>query len=284
MSAPDRAPEFANPDGSPASWVERVPQAKRRAALVWRAGIGLVLALAAWALQLKNGEFHLEQTWVGFIPLVIGALFGFGAYRGREKRRYSVLRVEHSTFARLARAGKWWGTGLLLLAIIWTTQWTNGHLAEYWWYAWPLLIFVAIGVRYFFMYRETTLTTEAAKAKMHYESDAIRFAGRERKDTALTGFDTFFAQTWVRYLIAVACLYGAYHLTFVESSAKSSGLGALCFVVIAAFCAREAALWLLGIGLVVAVGWALYAGIAALPVSAAVIIGALIIASAISRR
>jgi len=52
---------------------------------------------------------------------------------------------------------------------------------------------------------------------------------------------------------------------------------------IAGVFARELSVGVLGLGLVVLIGWALFAGIAALPISVAVVFGALIIASALRR-
>jgi hypothetical protein len=54
--------------------------------------------------------------------------------------------------------------------------------------------------------------------------------------------------------------------------------------VFAFILARELGVWLLGIALLFVAGWALFAGIAALPVSVAVIIGALIVASAVGKK
>ena len=83
----------------------------------------------------------------------------------------------------------------------------------------------------------------------------------------------------VRYIGAAGCLYLAY-LFATDSTHKNSGWGTLLFAVFALILARELGMWLLGIALV----WALFAGVAALPVSVAVIIGALIIASAVRKK
>jgi hypothetical protein len=87
----------------------------------------------------------------------------------------------------------------------------------------------------------------------------------------------------IRYPLALLCLYGAYYWS-TESIDRRSGVAAVAAVLLAAYLAREISAWLLGIGVIGLVAWALFAGLAALPLSAAVIIGALIIASSLKNK
>ena len=66
----------------------------------------------------------------------------------------------------------------------------------------------------------------------------------------------------------------------VEAGAAATGR-LLEGVLILAF---KVALWVLGIGIVIFVSWLLFKGVAALPVSVAIIIGAIIIAGALAAR
>ena len=85
----------------------------------------------------------------------------------------------------------------------------------------------------------------------------------------------------MRYPLAGLFLYGAYY--FGTSDVKNGGWYSAGALVLAAISARELSRWLLFMAFAGAIIWALVAGISALPVSAAIIVGALIIASAIKK-
>jgi hypothetical protein len=83
---------------------------------------------------------------------------------------------------------------------------------------------------------------------------------------------------------AAVVLYGAYYFTFEDKGPKTLGWLGLGLLVLAMFLARELGLWMLGLGVLCLISWGLFAGMAALPVSVAVIIGALIITSAMGKK
>lgn len=88
---------------------------------------------------------------------------------------------------------------------------------------------------------------------------------------------------WIRYPIAIGVVWLGYFCAF-EWSNKLGWIAAALLWFIAAGLAREALLWVIGLGALALVGWGLMAGVAALPISLAIVLGAVIIALAIQNR
>jgi hypothetical protein len=229
--------------------------------------------------QLWVGAFGLDRAWIGIVPLGLGALFGYAAYQKAQVRRYSVARVVYSHKDRLKRAWKYWAFGGSLLAFAWGYQLGHDQFADYWWYAWPVLFPLFVGTRLYLLRGEVALTPAAAKAKSHYEALEQKAATEAAEPGPL---DKVLASRWARYPAAAALLYGSYYFAFVDTS-KNAGTAALALLVLACLCAYEAAVAVLVVSLVMAIGWALFAGVSAIPVSVAIIVGALIIAAALRR-
>lgn len=271
---------FKNSDGSPATWVEQVPMTERRKAFARRFVPGLLLALLLWGAQYSDGVLGQDYLIVGLIPLALGSLFGMIAFQKTEVRRYSIGQVRYTPKQRIQRAWKYWAIGGITLVAIWGMQLGYGHFSEHWWYAWPALLPLFVGTGLYLLRGEVTLTPVAAEAKRHF--DALEQQAAELGHRAPTFFDKLFASGWFRYPCAAALLYGAYYYA-IEYDGKNAGLTALAFLFLAGLCAYEVSKTVLLIALVLGIGWAVVSGLAALPVSLAIIIGALIIASAVSK-
>lgn len=90
---------------------------------------------------------------------------------------------------------------------------------------------------------------------------------------------------WFRYPLALLCFWIAF-LLFANVEDIRNALripAALTFVCLGFYLAREVMLWVAGLALVGLTIWGLIAGFAALTVPAAIVVGSLIIAFAISR-
>lgn len=284
-SSGDATQEFRNPDGSLASWTETLSAHVKRATLVKRTLIGVSLACVLWAIQFSNGVLDLSHVAGGLLPIGICLVWGCFPYMEPKVRRYTTVGVLYTRKDRIKRAWKWWATGVLCMLLIWGAQFAAGQLAIYWWYAWPACFFLLVGTGLYLLKGEQVLAPDAAKAKSYF--DAIdkqrRQARGNPKGVSPSRLDVMMKTPAVRYAIALLFLYGAYYFSTHEVD-RRSGVVAGAFVLIAAVFAREVSLWLLGAAVVGLIGWALFAGIAALPLSAAVVIGALIIASALNGR
>lgn len=271
---------FRNPDGTLATWLEPVPLANRRRAFAKWFGGGLLLALALWGSQYSNGVLGQDYFLVGLAPLALGALFGVWGYRQVDVRRYSTTRVQYTTKQRLRRAALYWALSIGMFAVIWSIQLGHEQFDGYWGYAWPALIPLVVGTGLYLRRGEVTLTAAATEAKAALEAQDKALA--ETRQAGPTAFDNFVASPWFRYPCAVALCGVAYYFA-AESPSKHSEWLAVAALVFAGICARELSRGLLYLGLVVGFAWLLVSGLAALPVSAAIIIGALIIASAVQK-
>jgi hypothetical protein len=265
---------FANEDGSPATWLHVISELSRRRSFARHVGVGLAIAFAIWGLQYSNAVLDFSRGWFGIVPISIGLALGSRAYRKSTVRQFSTVRVRYTEPQRFKRALKWWYLTIMVVALIWWVQPERAVFAGYWWYGWPALPFFVVGVGLYLHKNDTVLSPTAAKAKVHYGSL------QQAKQSASA--NAFFELALVRYPLAALCLYGAYYFG-AASDIKNSGWLAKAAIILASFLAKELSSWLLFIVLVGAVIWAVVAGISALPVSAAIIVGALIIANAIKK-
>ncbi|GCB02949.1 hypothetical protein PSUB009319_05800 [Ralstonia sp. SET104] len=273
-------PVFTSEDGTPATWLEVPPERTRRKALAWRAGIGLMLAIILWGLQLNDGVLDIAHGWVGAVPFAIGLAWGLLAYRNGVDavRRYTTVRVNYTVRERFYRALPWWVTSIAITGLVWWVQLEHAQFTEYWWYAWPMLPFFLVGIGLFRLRASDELSPSAKKAKTYFNM----LAEQTREQSGRSSLDDFLEKPAVRYALAALLLYGAYYFA-VEFQARNSGWIALGAFVGAGALAHELSKWLFGLALIGVIIWAFIAGISALPVSAALIIGALIIASAMQK-
>ncbi|WP_162633982.1 MULTISPECIES: hypothetical protein [Paraburkholderia] len=216
----------------------------------------------------------MPHGWFGIVPISIGLALGFRAYRKSTVRQFSTVHVRNTELQRFKRARRWWYWAIAAASLIWWLQPEGAQFTDYWWYAWPALPFVVVGLGLYLRKGDAVLTPAATKAKAHY--DSLQQARRS------ASADVFFESPFLRYPLAALSLYGAYYFGTV-SGYKHSGWGAAAAIMLAAMLARELSIWLLFIALFGGIAWAAIAGISALPTSAAIVIGALIIASAIKK-
>ncbi len=270
---------FPNEDGTPATWLEVIPERTRRKAFAWRAGIGLIFTVALWTLVGMNGTLDVSAVLFCMLPLGFGLLFGGLKYLKRDVRRYSVAYVSYTPRERLKRASKWWLCGVVLLAVAWGSLIAQGLFAQQWWYASPVVLIFLVGLGLYRLKGEVTLTPAAAKAKAAQQEHLERERKAQAVDPPPPAPNTGEDSPLIRYPLAVVFAYGAYYLG-AEATIKHAGwYSAAC--IFAALCfARELTGFVLVLAVVGGIVWVVIAGIAALPVSLAIIVGALIIASA----
>jgi len=148
---------------------------------------------------------------------------------------------------------------------IWGVQYSSDQLADCWWYAWPIALIcgiVALKERYT---GTKTVLTERGTAVQAQQQRETEHRHAE-----------FFNRRWIRYPAAVLIVWFAVEIWTQKPGAWWLALLALLY---AAWFAREVA----GVAIVLGGIYLLFQGIAALPVSVAIVIGALIIASALRK-
>lgn len=281
---------FRNPDGSLASWVEETSPLRRWTITVLWALPGAVFTVLIWVGQ---AEGHAEpwQYILGLIPFAFFAFCGHAA-SPRLRRKYSMTNVVVPHGERLKQASKWTGAGLLLGGLYFIA--TNGTEKERWvGAAIAFSIFAVPGLVQYLHVRRLALTPEALKAKSHYIAlTAQQKAAKEAKNQIVEravgkAYDATlvraFGRRGARYVVAVVAFSIAGYLA-INGTSKNESTWALLLAIAGAMFAWDALLWLIAAGMAIAIVSALFSAVAALPVSIAIIIGALIIASAVSSK
>lgn len=281
--AQDAGQRFTNEDGTPATWLEaRTPERRRRSFLLF-AVPGALLGFALWGWQLHARVLTWSNWWVGALLAGGGLLIGMLAYLPSDSRRFSGALVRYTPRERLNRSWGWL-LAWLLLELFFAAEalgfsFVPGPL-DPWLFG---LLTVAIspilieGLRIFLRREGLKLTPAAAAAKTYFSPEAAR----QRQAAAASKPETP-AQKRLRYLAALVLALVDVYLWTASTFAHDHALAVLCGLF-ALLCAGE----LVGALLALALGglalWGVFAGLSAVPVSAAVIIGALIIASAVRR-
>lgn len=258
-------------DVQSATWVELVPADYRRLRAAIAVMAGLVVSLGFVAIQLHNNA-PLSGYWIDAIPIAIGAYRSVIWLKTTEVRRYSQEERPLTTNERINSALGWWVIGGLIAITCWVASYSQGRLSELWFLGFllPSPLFAVGLVRY--LRKSITAMTEDAKLEyLAYEE------GRKRKSGEWSGkFDAFVAKPIVRYPFAVGLLWWAYA---IAQSREPKTLEIVLVSFLALMAAKELVLWLLGAALLLGAGWLIATGVAALPVSVAVVLGAMIIAS-----
>ena len=284
---------FVNPDGTRATWVEEIPKVRRRVIFSACAAPGVILTVWSWIEQASNNA-AFGQYLVALLPFAFFAWLGYVFSAESLRRKYSVHTVSIPHRERLILASKWIAGGLLCGGFFLWNTFSLHTLGEQWWApTLATLIFCVPGIYHYLRKRQPVMTPEAIKAKSYYTAltKQLNAAKPAKADvverTALWVYERTFVRAFgrrgARYVLAVAAFGLAGYLA-LNGTTKNESTWAVLAAVGGALLAWDALLWLIGAGILIALAIAVFSGMAALPVSVAVIIGALIIASAVSSK
>jgi len=269
-------PEIPDAEAKPPSWLEPLPLPYRRMRAIVALAIGVTLASWMAYLQWSNNVLgQVESIWLIVALAVGGWRFKVWMHKG-PVRRYQSNIVPLSAMQRLRKVWPLLLVGCGGSASVMYMQWSDGMLAERWMTSLIFLPFGLLGVFIFaFLTKEAVLTPEAAKMKSFYDAqdEKVNGAWADR-------LGEFVALKIIRYPGAALLLWAAHYFA---NDPKSKPWVWVAFVFWAMVAAKEVALWLLGAGLIVGVLVLGFNVVSALPVSVAVIIGALIIAGAVRK-
>ena len=183
--------------------------------------------------------------------LGLGLLLGAAAYGRKATRRFSQVLVHYTLRQRLARSWGWLLAGAIFEVFLIGNAlgFGSSDTPAFFWLLAAIVSPAPIrGLRIFLRRHEMVLTPAAESAKAYFSEGAVR-----QRQAAAAGPESA-AQKRLRYLAALAL------------ACAGELVGALIALAVGAL--------LIG---------ALFEGIAALPVSVAVVIGAVVIASALRR-
>ena len=263
----------------PVSWLEPASLRYKRT----RAGIALGISLALLGLivlaQVRAGRADITAiAWM----LGIGALGAWVCYASltmKTVRKFQTVELQLTRWQRLKLASPWLALGFGGVAAsggIYLLSEERDHLLAMFMFA-PFA--VAGVVLYALRRKQIVPTPEAAKMKAYYEVTPVITEPAMPSRWELK-FEELVALRMVRYPAAAGLLWIAYEAAIVEKP-KWLLVALLVFFGLAA--AHELFLWLLFAGIVIGVLVLGFNLVAAIPVSIAVIIGALIIAGALKK-
>lgn len=284
------------------SWIEAVPVGFRRKRAWGAVCLSSILAILLGYLQFKSGVLgSADSLWL--VPI-----YATGAWRWHywtspasgSVRRYATVEVVLTRKQRADKVWVLWLVGLGGLSLLGLDQYLNQAFTESWYFG---LFFVLVGLIGIFIYcvsrKEQHFTPEAIALKTEHDAAAgeeasVRLQATisrldvplfQRLRAGLVGLPTIIRDLdspLFRYPVAGLLFWYAYNM-LSSSIGKYHWLGALLLSATALFLAREVVAWVLGIAAIGGICYLLFAGVAALPISVAVIIGALIIAGAVSK-
>jgi hypothetical protein len=238
----------------------------------------LLFCLLLWTLQIRNGAFDK----FGWFPLVflVPAAVAVGSWLVLSRRSVTGL-VSVVEFIpakeryRDALKGVLWVATLIIAA--WLVLWINGAMPDAWWYPLPATSTILIYIAHVLVTDTRIALTEAGRVRAHELAEAKR----QRQGALAKFLAKSSVHWWIRYPFAGLLLYAAYQI-YLDSSARS---GAWIMVAVTAlYIARKVAAVIAVLALVCLIGWEIFGVVAALPVSVAVVIGAIIIAGAIKSK
>jgi hypothetical protein len=241
---------------------------------MWRAGAGLLLSIVIWTMRcVGSTNVSFGALAAGSAPVLIGCLFGWLAYQKDSVRHYTTRRLEYSRRRRLAILAIWWLVGAAAVAVIWQAQPQGEPFSAYWWQAWPATPLFVIGFCLYLVRYTTVLSPEANEAM---KRDVAAKQSAQATRSAAT--DKKLESPFVRYPAAALKLFGAYYLA-TQANVQHGGWLAALAVVYAGILARELTGTLILAAVVGGIVWAVAGMLAGIPIGAAIIIGALIIAN-----
>lgn len=266
-----------------ATWLEPKSVLQRLASSALWVFVSLVWLLIANYADWKTGDLDLQNFLKNSWLPVLLFCFGLLVYRVKEVRRFEMHEVALGFGARFREAVLWLFAGFVFCPTVLIGLLASDKLTQFWPAILPPLLLIGFGSYKVIRKTRTVLTENGLAAQESINKSA---AVPPPADVGVTNNDEddwlYTAKWWVRYPLAL----GMVALGWYFASGLELKLGwimtVLCWFV-AAGLMREVFLFTLGAGVLVLIVWALGIGIAALPVSAAIIIGAVIIAVAVKR-
>ncbi len=230
--------------------------------------LGILVVLSV----VNNGNLK-EGFLLPLILVLVGFYFSWKAFTTKELKKLTGTKVSTINYAKRKKAKIVVGLGCLALLVTALVLYKlDTPLSEY--VAMFVMVGITLGLYAFSNWSPEVVfeLTPAATTEQHRldKLNAIKAAEYQKKEADILD------QWWFRYPLAVLLIVVAW---WIEDVKPHAWWISVILVLMAIVNARELALWIIGLALV----WAMIAGIAALPVAVAIIVGALIIASAINR-
>lgn len=243
-----------------------------RSRLIKALSIGIpCISLSIWfCIEILKGNDPIEKFIIPLILLIAGCYFSWKAFTTKETRELARAKIVTIDEAKREKAKSALLLGGLAMGGLFLMLYSFDSPPD----NYLLGFFAIITVLLFYIVPtwspkvSVTLTAPAAAEKARLEEiQAIAALEYQKKE------DYVMEQWWFRYPSAALMVVGAWWLSEVK---PNLWWVSVLLVLVAMIFARELSGWIIGLAIL----WAVFTGIAALPVATAIIIGALIIASA----
>jgi hypothetical protein len=266
-----------------ATWLAPKAMAQRLAHSCPWIFVSLAWLYFANYIDWKAGDLDLQNILKNsWLP---GLVFCFGllVYRVKEVQRFETHEVALGFGARLRETALWLFAGFVFFLTALIVLLVSDTPSRLWPAVLPPLLLIGFGSYIVIRKTRTVLTPNGLAAQESINKSAavpppsnVGVMTNDGDDWLIT------AKWWVRYPMAIGLAAVGWYFAFGLEK-KWGWVIAVLFWFGAAGLMREVFLFALGAGLLVLIVWVLGVGIAALPISAAIIIGAVIIAVAVKR-
>ena len=232
-----------------------------------------------WKAGDLDSQNILKNSWLPGLVFCFGLL----VYRVKEVQRFETHEVALGFGARLREAALWLFAGFVFFLTALIVLLVSDTPSRLWPAVLPPLLLIGFGSYKVIRKTRTVLTPNGLAAQESINKSA---AVPPPADVGVTNNDEddwlYTAKWWVRYPLALGLIALGWYFAFGFES-KFGWIMTVLGWLGAAGLMREYSLFTLGAGVLVLIVWLLGIGVAALPVSAAIIIGAVIIAVAVKR-
>jgi hypothetical protein len=262
------------------SWSETIPLQVRRKRAIVRLAIATLLAAFFLYMGYSNGEFDNKSLAWSAIIFGIGLILFWTNLNNTKIQRFATERIELSKMQRAKKAFPFWLLGYGGTFSIWGMQYRFDDLKENWHFGLGFLIIALVG---HFIYSnlkyENKPTLEAAQLQTA-QAESIA-----TEPVIPSEFEMLLERLWERKLVrfpaSFALYWSAYELS--QSDYPKKWVFTAFLVIMGLGAAPELIVFVIGASVAIALLVFGFNVVASLPVSIAVIIGALIIASALKK-
>lgn len=247
--------------------------------LCWAVGISLIAILIGGG---NLAEHYQNQSllpfgfaWIGLIG--VGGWISRAVYVTDVRRDFATVAIEVP--ARVRRNRSLVATAIFLIlagSLVFSGAFAQDPKGVGLFLILPIALVYAWALWMTARYRTTTQFTKAALMEMQRANASPAPAEPSKAELLL---ERLAAIWWVRYLVGIVLVIGACAIAVEGSGQKGEVIIAIALGIWGVYCMREVFGWLIGALVVGGILYAIAGALAGIPVSLAIIIGAIIIAN-----
>jgi hypothetical protein len=240
--------------------------------------LGIMISVNWLTVQANKGSL-LPYAIFPFAGIALTLWGSWHIWTRTHRREYTTVRVSRDMAPAKKSVKKITVIMLIAVAFVWVGQYSTGMLASSWWIVlWALLPYGAYTLAVL-GFRNQNVPTKAAliaMARDHALAQETALAGGSPWEKRL---QTLWEIWPIRYALGGLLFYFAYEAAQADPISKNDWIIIVILSIFAIGTMKEVFLWVICAAVIGGICYAFFGILAALPVSAAIIIGALIIAN-----